>query len=139
MKLLLKEVAPGFLLNLMNLSPADQHVILIEELLDFSLLVIARYLCSVLHSRQQSRWNSRIHHRTPIISPFGPQFHDPVSSTDDIDVVLDNQNGVARSYQFIEYDQESADILHMKADGRFIKDKQGLAYTFLYYQVRSQL
>ena len=61
------------------------------------------------------------------VATLGAQVDDPVGGLDDVEVVLDDDDGVARVDQALEDRQQHADVLEMEAGGRFIQDVEGLA------------
>ena len=61
-----------------------------------------------------------------LIAGIGTKIDDPVSAFYDLQVVLDNQHGVARVDEPLEYIQQHADILKVQTGGWFVKKEQGL-------------
>ena len=56
---------------------------------------------------------------------FRSQIYDVVGRLDDIEVVLDDQHGVALVYQPLEHAQQHADVLEVQARGGLIEDVEG--------------
>ena len=53
---------------------------------------------------------------------FWPQIDDPVGGLDDIEVVLDDDHGVALVAQAVQYFQELRDVMEVQAGGRLVQD-----------------
>ena len=56
---------------------------------------------------------------------------DPVGLTDHVEVVLDDDDGIAAVDKFLEYLHQDADVLEVKACGRLVEDVDGLTRVFL--------
>jgi hypothetical protein len=52
---------------------------------------------------------------------------DPVGTLDDVEVVLDNEQGMAGIDEALENLKEHADIIEMQASGRFIEKEESAA------------
>ena len=65
---------------------------------------------------------------------FGAEIDDPVGGFDDVEIVLDNEEGVAGGAEFEENVEEFGDIVEMQACGRLIENverlPEGLAAEF---------
>ena len=61
-------------------------------------------------------------HITALVAAFGPKIDDVICRLDDIQVVLDNDDGIACFHQLIEDPQQFADVIGMQTGGRFIKN-----------------
>ena len=48
-----------------------------------------------------------------------------VGALDHVEIVLDDQNGVARVHQLLQHVDELAHVIHMKARGRLVEDIKG--------------
>ncbi len=57
-----------------------------------------------------------------VYSGFGAEVEDPVSGFDDVEVVLDDEEGVAGIDQLLENGQEIFDIGEMEAGGGLVED-----------------
>ena len=53
--------------------------------------------------------------------PFWSQIHDPIGALDDVGVVLDHQCGIATIHERLSILQQDADVLEVKARGRFVQ------------------
>jgi len=61
------------------------------------------------------------------LAAFGAQVDDPVRLFDDIQIVLNDQNGVAEIHEPLEDVQELAHIIEMQAGGGLIENVDGPA------------
>ena len=61
------------------------------------------------------------------VAAFGAEVYDPVGGLDDVEVVLDDQEGVAGVAEFEEDFEELGDVVEMEAGGRFVQDVEGVA------------
>mgnify|MGYP003339374491 CR=1 FL=1 len=84
---------------------------------------------------------ARRHDRAAARASFGTHVHDPVGRLDDVEVVLDDEHGVALVDQAIENDEQFFDVVEVQAGGRFVEEKQlaerccrcfGLAARFIF-------
>src|SRR5690606_20833688 len=62
------------------------------------------------------------HYATACLSAFRSKVHNPVSRRNDIQIVLNNDDGVAKVDQPLQNAQQLADICKMEARGGFIKN-----------------
>lgn len=60
-------------------------------------------------------------------APFRAQINDPVRGFDDVQVVLDDDDGVAPIPQLVQYLEQLLDIVEVQPRGRFVQDVEGLA------------
>ncbi len=58
------------------------------------------------------------------VATFGAEIDDPVRGADDVEIVLDHQQGVSGSQQFAEGAQQLGDILEVQAGRRLVEQKQ---------------
>ena len=58
---------------------------------------------------------------------FGSQVDDPVCSFHDVHIVLDDDDGVTKINQAMEYIEQNPDILKMQSRGWFIEDIECLS------------
>lgn len=65
-------------------------------------------------------------HLTPIFSTFGSNVNDVVHGFDNIQIVFDDQYRIAFIYQFVEHQQQNADVLKMQSRGRFVQNVEGI-------------
>ena len=64
---------------------------------------------------------------TASIAAFRPQVNDPIGSLDHVQVVLDDQQRVARGAQLEQDLQQLGDVMEMQAGGGLVEDVQRLA------------
>src|SRR5437764_1182780 len=57
----------------------------------------------------------------------GAQVDDPVGRLDDVEVVLDHDDGVAQVHQALQHLQQLADVVEVQAGGRLVEDVDGPA------------
>ena len=60
-------------------------------------------------------------------APFRAQINDPVRGFDDVQVVLDDDDGVAPIPQLVQYLEQLLDIVEVQPGGRLIQNIEGLA------------
>ena len=65
-----------------------------------------------------------IYHFTALVTTFGAQLDDPVSGTDDVQIVLHNQYAISVVDQLIKYSNQLYNILHVQSGRGFIEDIQ---------------
>ena len=58
----------------------------------------------------------------PPIAPFGPEVDDPVGGLDHIQVVLDDDDRVARVDQSVQHLEQLVDVVEMQAGGGLVED-----------------
>src|SRR5580693_1077438 len=58
---------------------------------------------------------------------FGAEVDDPVGLFDDVEVMLDDQHGVAETDQTLEHVQEFANVVKVQAGGGFVEDVESAA------------
>ena len=68
---------------------------------------------------------------TTSATTLGTHVDDPVSLTDDVEVVLDDDDRVTPINEATEYLHEDADVLKVEARSRLIEDVERLASIFL--------
>jgi len=56
------------------------------------------------------------------IAPLRPEIEDPVGFDDDVEIVLDYDDRIARVHQPVQHAQQLLDVRHVQADGRLIQD-----------------
>ena len=61
------------------------------------------------------------------VAAFGAEVDDPVGRLHDVEVVLDDDDGVALVGQFMEHLQELLHVLEVQARGGLVEDVEGLA------------
>ena len=67
------------------------------------------------------RW--ALHNNTPAtVSAFRPQVDDPVGFGDHVEVVFDNDDGIAAINQTLQHANELFDVRHVQADSGLIED-----------------
>ena len=69
---------------------------------------------------------------------FGPQVDDPIGRLDDVQIVLDDQHGVAGIDKVVQHLQQQLDIGKVQAGGRLVEQVQRLAGAF-FHQLAGQL
>ncbi|MNC34463.1 hypothetical protein D3C75_828980 [compost metagenome] len=60
-------------------------------------------------------------------APFRPQIDDPVGGFDDVQVVLDDDYGVAPIPQLVQHLEQLLDVVEVQTRGRLVQDIEGLA------------
>ena len=61
------------------------------------------------------------------VAPFGAEVDDPVGGLDHVEVVLDDDDRVARAREAVEDLEQLADVLEVEAGGRLVEDVERLA------------
>lgn len=62
-----------------------------------------------------------------VLTAFGAHVDNPISGFDDVEVMLDDNHGVAAVDEFAEDFEQTADVVGMEAGGRLVEDIEGLA------------
>src|SRR3954467_10097248 len=75
--------------------------------------------------------------RTPAGSPLGAEVDEPVGAADEVEVVLDGDDGVAGLEELAERGEEDVDVAAVQARGRLVEQEQRRAGAGL--EVRGQL
>ena len=57
----------------------------------------------------------------PARSTLGPEVHDPVGLGHHVEIVLDDDDGVARIHQSVQHPHELLDVGHVQPDGRLVE------------------
>ena len=57
----------------------------------------------------------------PPIATIGAKVDDPVGGLDDVQIVLNDQHGIALVDETLQHRQQAADVLEVKASGRFVE------------------
>jgi hypothetical protein len=68
----------------------------------------------------------RQHHAPAAVSSLGPEVHDPVGLGDHVEVVLDQDDRVARVDQPVQHPDQLLHVGHVQADGRLVQHIQGV-------------
>ena len=68
---------------------------------------------------------------TALIAALRTEIDDPVRTLDDIEVMLDDNDGVARIHNAFKHGNQTLDVIGMKTGGRFIENIDGLAGRLL--------
>ena len=63
----------------------------------------------------------------PAVAPFRAQVDQPVGGADDVQVVLDHQQGVAVAQQPLEGPQQGGDVVEVQAGGGLVQQEQDAA------------
>lgn len=66
------------------------------------------------------------HHAAAGVAALGAQIDDVVGSEDDVQVVLDQDDGVAGVHEGVKRDQEALDVGEVEAGGGLVKDVDGV-------------
>ena len=66
-------------------------------------------------------WSTSSNYHTAITTAFWSHVYDIVGKTNDIKVVLNDDDGIALVNKFTDDPHKDADILKMKSSGRLIK------------------
>ena len=64
--------------------------------------------------------------RPPALPPSGAEVDDVVGALDEVEVVFDDDDGVACIHQLLQYLDEAVDISHVEAGSRLVEDIHGL-------------
>ncbi len=67
----------------------------------------------------------------PPLPPFGSHVDDPVGGLDDVEVVLDDEEGAAAVDEFAEGGEELSYVVEVEAGGGLVEDVEGAAASFL--------
>ena len=59
-----------------------------------------------------------------VLAGFGAEVEDPVGGFDDVEVVLDDEEGVAGIDEFLEYGEEVFDVGKVQAGGGLVEDEE---------------
>jgi hypothetical protein len=59
------------------------------------------------------------------LAAFGPQINEPVSLFDDVQIVFDDQDGVAQVHEALQNVEQFSNVIEMQAGGWFVKDING--------------
>ena len=65
--------------------------------------------------------------RAAAVASFRAQIDDPVGGLDHVEIVLDDDHGIAFVYQSLQHEQQFAHVLEVQARGRFVEDIHCLA------------
>ena len=76
--------------------------------------------------REQGRQIAEKDHLAAVLARTRPHVEHKVGGPDDIGVVLDDDEGVARVAQLVEDGDEPANVARVKADARLVEDKEGV-------------
>ena len=71
-----------------------------------------------------------------LFAAFRAEVDDPVGAFDDLEIVLDHDDRIARLDQALEQPDEQRDIVEMQAGGRFVEDEKIAAFAVLELPVR---
>ena len=61
------------------------------------------------------------------VAAFGAEVDDPVGGLDDVEVVLDDDDGVARVDQLVQHFEELCDVVEVEAGGGLVEDVERAA------------
>ena len=61
-----------------------------------------------------------------VLPAFGAHIDNPVGGFDDVEVVFDDNHGVAARDEFVEDGEEAFDVVSMETGGRLVEDVEGL-------------
>ena len=67
------------------------------------------------------------HHLSPGVAALGPEVDDPVGRLDHVEVVLDDDHGVAGLHQAPEHLEQPLHVGEVQAGGRLVEDVEGVA------------
>ena len=65
--------------------------------------------------------------RPPRVAPFGPQVNEAIRGLDDLQVVFDDDDGVAVLHQTVQHLEQLFDIRQVESGGGLIQDVEGAA------------
>ena len=78
--------------------------------------------------------------RAALKAGFRPEVDHIIRRLDDVQIVLDDDQGVAAVHQLLKQVQESRNIIEVKARGRFVEDQQRMpAVPFALCKMADQL
>ena len=64
------------------------------------------------------------------VAAFGAHVDDPVGGFDDVEIVLDDEEGTAAFDEFVEGGEELGDVVEVQAGGGLVEDVEGAAAGF---------
>jgi hypothetical protein len=59
-----------------------------------------------------------------LVARVGAEVYDPIGGFHDLNVVLDDEHGVASVHQSLEDFEQHADIVEVQAGGRFVEEEE---------------
>src|SRR5262249_35405924 len=74
-------------------------------------------------------WGAQRHHAPASVTTVWPQIDDIIGGFDDIQVVLDDEHGVATFHQAGQYLEQGLDISEVQTGRRLIQNIQGASRT----------
>ena len=66
-------------------------------------------------------WRALGHDASTTVSAFGAEVDDPVRCLNDVEVVFDDDNGIAVVAQAVQHAQQQIDVVKMQACGGFVE------------------
>jgi hypothetical protein len=72
-------------------------------------------------------WRALRHDSAAAFAAFGTEIDDPVGLLDDIEMMLDDQHGVAKGNQTLEHVQEFANIVEVQSGRWFVENVKSAA------------
>jgi hypothetical protein len=88
--------------------------------------------------RRQRFRRAHAHHGAAAGAALGPHVDEPVGGLDDVQVVLDDDDGVARVAQLVQHLEQQVDVGEVQAGGGFVEDVERAAGVAL-AQLQRQL
>src|SRR5580658_6829017 len=72
-------------------------------------------------------WASLTYQAASVFAAFGAQVQDPVGVADDVEIVLDDDDGVAEVGEAVEDFEELADVVEVETGGGLVEEIEGAA------------
>jgi hypothetical protein len=63
-------------------------------------------------------------HASALCAPLGTEINDPIGFGNEVEIVFDNDNGVAGVHQSLQDLNQPADVGHVQTDGGLLKDEE---------------
>ena len=61
------------------------------------------------------------------VAAFWTHVEEVITAFDDVEVVFDDEDGVALLYETLEHLEETSDVVEVETSGRFVEDVEGTA------------
>ena len=104
-------------------KPKAEREKVAKNILFFVNCQFAQVLCSVAFGILGNLRRCAIcHYLATAFATLGTEVDDVVGNLYDIEVVLDDDNGISLVYQLVEYANQTTDILKMESRSRLIED-----------------
>ena len=110
----------------------------VSQLLRGRVLVLYKPWCVALLALSHLRWCAGGKHLSALATAFRTDVDKPVGLADNVEIVLDDDDGVATVYELLQHLHQYADILEVQTRGGLVEYIHGLAGVTL-RQFRGQL